>query len=241
MRLGIVIPVFNEGGRLFSTVERLGAFVAEGGLAALSIERVDVVLVDDGSQPAVAIDAPPGGGLDLHLLRHYVNLGQGAALQTGISYASSVLACDLLVTMDSDGQHRPEDLPALLGELRHEGADIVFGNRFASGLPPGIPTSRLWILRAAAAFEVLLTGIRLRDAHNGFRAFTRAFALGLNLRQNRMAHATEFKQHVARSGARYREAPVSITYSADSLGKGQRSSGSLIILKDLLASYLFSR
>lgn len=241
MRLAIIIPVFNEGPALAAALDGLTSFVAGGSLDPLGYERIDVVLVDDGSRTPVRVEPRPAPRLHLHLLRHLINLGQGAALQTGVTYACDTLRSDEFVTMDSDGQHRPQDLPTLLGELRRSGARIVFGDRFSSSGTQGIPASRRIILRAAAAFEVLLTGVKLNDAHNGFRAFDRSLAESLDLKQNRMAHATEFKQHLARTKATYSEAPVAIAYSQESLAKGQRNTGSLVILKDLLASYLFGR
>ena len=228
-KLAVVIPVYNEGGRLGAVVLRLASHLAQLPLAA------HVVVVDDGSARAVAsADVAVGAQspVSVHLLRHAINLGQGAALQTGVEFARDVLGADVFVTMDADGQHDPADLPALLKAL--DGVDIVFGNRFAGEGASYVPPGRRALLRAARLFERVLTRLDLSDAHNGYRAFNRRFAEVLSLRQNRMAHATEVKQTVARHRLRYGEVPVVITYTADTLAKGQRSSGSFFILRDLL-------
>lgn len=232
MKLAIIIPVYNEG----ATLERFLALLA-GWLPAS--DSWHVVLVDDGSTPLIDARSPVVHA-ELHLLRHSINLGQGAALQTGITYARDVLGVDTFITMDADGQHRPEDIPGLLEVMQSRNADIVFGNRFATGAPRTMPRLRHLILRAAIAFESVVTGVRLSDAHNGLRCFNATFAHALRLKQNRMAHATEFKQVVARARLRYAEAPVQIAYSPESLRKGQRNLGSLVILKDLAKVYLFN-
>jgi hypothetical protein len=96
------------------------------------------------------------------------------------------------------------------------------------------------LLVAARLFERLLTGLRLADAHNGLRAFSRRAILSVSLRQNRMAHATEITQRVARArGLSVVEVPVVLRYSEGTLRKGQRSLGALVILRDLLGLYLF--
>jgi glycosyltransferase involved in cell wall biosynthesis len=250
MRLALIIPTFDEGERLPTLLARLHKVAATGSLGPEA--EVHAVVVDDCSSPPVVLtpvgseSAPEPGSeptprrVRLHLLRHAVNLGQGAAIQTGVTFARDVLRADEFVTLDADGQHAPEELPALLSALR-AGAEVVFGNRFANGPPAGMPMTRRLLLRAAAVFEARLTGLRLHDAHHGYRAFGRRFAAALDLQQNRMAHATEFKQVAARLGATVVETPLSMVYSPATLAKGQRDSGSLVILKDLLASYLFGR
>jgi polyprenyl-phospho-N-acetylgalactosaminyl synthase len=240
LKLAVIVPVFNEGERLKAFLELLvpALFSLPPQLAG-RYEAYAVVLVDDGSKLPVTPEAPKGydgDRLGIYSLRHLVNLGQGAALQTGIAYARDLLGCDAFVTMDADGQHQPDDLPTLLAAL--DDADMVFGNRFAEGAPP-MPRLRRLLLKAAVGFESLVTGVRLHDAHNGFRCFNRRTADLMHLRQNRMAHATEFKQIVAREKLRYREAPVHIRYTSESLRKGQKNIGSLVILKELVRAYLF--
>ena len=142
--------------------------------------------------------------------------------------------------MDSDGQHDPNDISSMINKLVDDHLDIVFGNRFLAMDHNEVPTTRKALLKAATWFERLITGVRLADAHNGFRCFNRRCADVVQLRQNRMAHATEFKQIVARHKLRYGEVPIHITYTQDSLRKGQSNVDGLVIVKDLLRVYLFN-
>jgi hypothetical protein len=94
------------------------------------------------------------------------------------------------------------------------------------------------VLKAAVLFTNLTTGLRLTDAHNGLRVMTASAARRLRIRQDGMAHASELIAQLGRLGLRYAEVPVTITYSAYSIGKGQRLSNSLRILRDLVAGWL---
>jgi hypothetical protein len=96
------------------------------------------------------------------------------------------------------------------------------------------PPLRRLLLRLAVLFTRATTGLRLTDAHNGLRAFSRAAAAGLRIRQDRMAHASEILSEIRRLSLRVREVPVRVRYTADSLRKGQRASGAFRILFDLL-------
>lgn len=239
-QLALVIPVYNEDVRADEFLANLIAYLTRADHPSLKKYRFEIVLVDDGSRnpydPGVA--SAVYGNVRVHLLRHPVNLGQGAALETGIQFARDRLHCESFVTMDSDGQHRPEDLPSLITALERGDVDIVFGNRFA-GAELSVPFPRRVILRLALLFEIVVTRIRVGDSHNGFRALNRRAALCFRLKQARMAHATEIKQIVARNRLKYTEAPVRVAYTDASLAKGQRDLDLIVILRDLLDVYLF--
>jgi glycosyltransferase involved in cell wall biosynthesis len=231
MTVAILVPVYDEASRLVPTLESLRAHAADFG-------SVTVFLVDDGSHVPVHLGdlPPPNARFRIVLARHAVNLGQGAALETARQLALREPA-DVFVTMDSDGQHRAEDAVVMARAVR-AGADVVFGDRWRGG--SSVPLPRRALLVAARLFERLLTGLRLADAHNGLRAFSRRAILSVSLRQNRMAHATEITQRVARArGLSVVEVPVVLRYSEGTLRKGQRSLGALVILRDLLGLYLF--
>jgi polyprenyl-phospho-N-acetylgalactosaminyl synthase len=192
-----------------------------------------VVVVDDGSTDATGALALAAGAA---VLTHPINLGQGAALQTGIAFALR-RGADTIVTFDADGQHRAGDAAVLIAALAVNDADFALGSRFLADAPT-MPPSRRLLLRAATWFTRLTTGLRVTDTHNGLRAMTRRGASRIALRQNRMAHASEILHCIARSGLRYVEVPVTVDYSAYSLAKGQRLSDSLRILLDLSAHRL---
>lgn len=194
----------------------------------------NVVVVDDGSSDNTGDEAAQAGA---HVVRHPINLGQGAALGTGIRYALRQQA-QFIVTFDADGQHQPEDIAVLVRTAWTEEADVVLGSRFLGGVQ-NMPRSRRWLVKAATAYTRLTTGLALTDAHNGLRLFTRRAAEQLRIRQNRMAHASEVLDWLSSSGLRVVEAPVRIVYTDYSLAKGQSFSSSFNILWDLWASRLY--
>jgi glycosyltransferase involved in cell wall biosynthesis len=218
----VVCPAYNEA----STIVQVVTGLRQGGY--------HVVVVDDGSADQTHALA---SGIASAVVSHPVNLGQGAALKTGIDFALQQGA-DVIVTFDTDGQHRPSDIPRLLDALTRNRVDFALGSRFLNP-PRGMPRLRRMLLWAATLFTVATTGLRLTDTHNGLRAFTRRGALSLHLRQNRMAHASELLAEIARSRLPYVEVPVTIDYTAYSMAKGQRTGDFVMILLDLLARKLY--
>jgi polyprenyl-phospho-N-acetylgalactosaminyl synthase len=218
----VIIPAYNEGRVIFRVVSE----VSRAGYT--------VIVVDDGSSDVTAEQAQAAGAT---VIRHPFNLGQGAALQSGIEYALAQ-AAECIVTFDADGQHRVSDISGLTDALVRERADFALGSRFL-GQAPDLPPLRRLVLHAATAFTRMTTGLQLTDTHNGLRAMTRRGAGVIKLRQNRMAHASECLAQIARSGLRYVEQPVTIEYSAYSLAKGQHMRDAVHILLDLFARRLY--
>ncbi len=223
----VIVPAYNESKSVGSVVAEL----RNGGYR-------HVVVVDDGSRDDTAKVAQAAGAT---LLRHPFNLGQGAALQTGIDYARWAGA-EYIVTFDADGQHNVADIALLIGRLVESGADFALGSRFLRHhpqMPPKVPPLRQLLLKLATLFTRATTGLQLTDSHNGLRAMTARGAAAIRLRQNRMAHASELLAQIAGSGLRHVECPVTIRYTAYSLAKGQRTSDSVFILLDLFARRLY--
>ncbi|MBV9346591.1 MAG: glycosyltransferase family 2 protein [Pseudolabrys sp.] len=217
----IVIAAYNEGRAIGDVI------------GALRPEGYSVVVVDDCSRDETAAVARQAGA---SVLRHAINLGQGAALQTGIEFALAQGA-EILVTFDADGQHRVSDIPALTAALGDAHADFALGSRVLGGTV-NAPPSRKLLLWLATVFTRLTTGMRITDTHNGLRAMTRRGAQAIKLRQNRMAHASEILDQIAASGLTYVEVPVTIEYSEYSLAKGQSFGDALTIVFDLFARRL---
>jgi glycosyltransferase involved in cell wall biosynthesis len=217
----VVVPAFNEG------------TVIGPAIAGLRARFPNVVVVDDGSEDATAAEALAAGAV---VVPHPLNLGQGAALQTGIQYALTRGAA-YVATFDADGQHRVEDLWRMLEVLAGGPHDIVLGSRFL-GRSEGISRSRAALLKAGVKFTNFTTGVKLTDAHNGLRVMTASAARRLRIGQDRMAHASELIAQIGTLGLRVREVPVTITYSAYSVAKGQKMSNSLRILADLVVGWL---
>lgn len=211
----VVVPAYNEARVLGGVVEEL---VARG-------HRV--VVVDDGSSDDTPAAARRAGAI---VLRHAINRGQGAALQTGIAYAVRKGA-EHIVTFDSDGQHSAADVDALVAPLVAGRADVVLGSRFI-GTSEGMPGARKAILALAVVFTRVASGARVTDTHNGLRAFTRAAAAKLDIRLDRMAHASEILDQIVRHGLKFEEVPVHVRYTDYSRRKGQSSFAALRILAD---------
>ncbi len=187
-----------------------------------------MVVVDDGSTDATSAIAVRAGAV---VLRHAVNLGQGAALQTGIDYALRRGATHVC-TFDADGQHDSPTIARLMDAAHGAHADVVLGSRF-SGAAVDMPRSRRMLLQAAVLFTRLQTRLPLTDAHNGLRLFTREAAERIRIRQPGMAHASELVATVARLGMRVAEVPTTVRYTTYSRAKGQRLSNSVKIVLDL--------
>lgn len=199
-------------------------------VAGVVAEGWSVVVVDDGSHDDTAAAARVPGA---HVLRHAVNLGQGAALQTGIDFALA-RGAENVVTFDADGQHRTADIPALVAALRS--ADVALGSRFL-GRMEGAEPGRRRLLRLATRVSNRLSGLALSDAHCGLHAFRAAAAPGLRLTQERMAHASEFLRRIKLSGLSVVEVPVTVDYTDYSRRKGQSGFQAIRILFD----YFFHR
>jgi glycosyltransferase involved in cell wall biosynthesis len=220
----VIIPAFNEAAALTRTIAPL----LEAGYT--------VVVVDDGSsddtQRVLA-------GLPVMVLRHAVNLGQGASLQTGMDYALR-RGAEIAVHFDADGQHPPEAIPTLVEPILRGHADVVLGSRFLRPQDAAqMPRSRRLLLRAGIAVSGVFTGMWLSDTHNGFRALSRRALDEIHLRENGFAHATEILAEIRRHKLRYLEAPTAIRYTDYSREKGQSFWNSLNILFDLLMEKLF--
>jgi glycosyltransferase involved in cell wall biosynthesis len=213
----VVVPAYNEA----TGIERV--------LRELVAVYPNVVLVDDGSNDdtaAIARQCVP------YVVRHPINRGQGAALQTGIEF-SLRHGAGYVVSFDADGQHRVEDIAALLAPLAAGQCEVTLGSRFL-GTAEGIPSGRRLLLKIVAWWTRHVSRMDLTDAHNGLRAFTRRAAETMEISMDRMAHASEIVDCIRRTRLPYREVPVSIRYTAYSLAKGQRLRDAFRVLTDYL-------
>jgi len=187
-----------------------------------------VVVVDDGSTDATFAQAAAAAGV--HICRHTINLGAGAALQTGIEYAVRRNAA-VIVSFDADGQHDAADIESVARPILDGMVDVVLGSRFMkAGSVENIPRPRLLLLKGAIWMTRLTTGLKLTDSHNGFKAFAPHAARKLQITQNRMAYGSEILSQIAREKRRTVEVPVHVRYTDYSLQKGQKDINALNIL-----------
>ena len=202
----IIVPAFNEA-------QVIGAVVAD-----LRSTFTHVVCVDDGSRDGTGDIALRAGA---HVVAHPVNLGQGAAIQTGVEYARRQPGAVVFATFDADGQHRISDVLTMVQRLGRGDVDIVIGSRFAEETENHTPPLKRVILRAAAWLSPASRRLGLTDAHNGLRVFNRTVADNLALTMSGMSHAGEFVSLIDENGWRVTEEPVEILYTEYSMSKGQ--------------------
>jgi glycosyltransferase involved in cell wall biosynthesis len=216
-RVFFVIPAYNEESQVGDVVRRVRARFS------------DVVVVDDGSSDNTAEAACRAGAA---VLTHMVNRGQGAALKTGIDYAL-MAGADLVVTFDSDGQHRLEDVDAMIALVREGSCDVALGSRFLKN-DSKVPVMRKLTLKLGVLFTRVVSRIRVTDTHNGLRVLSRQAAARIQIKQDRMAHASEILDEIGRLKLRYLESPTQILYTDYSKAKGQKSSAAFRIVWDFL-------
>jgi glycosyltransferase involved in cell wall biosynthesis len=180
-----------------------------------------VVVVDDGSPDDTAREAEAAGAV---VLRHAVNRGQGASLKTGTE-AALILKADVIIHLDADGQHDPTSIPVVAQPVLAGEVDVVFGSRFLGVEPEGMTAGRRFLLQAARTFNAFAVGVptTMTDPQSGFRALSATAAREINITQDRMAHCSQILRLVTHSRTlRWREVPVRVRYTADSLKKGQK-------------------
>lgn len=219
--VALVIAAYNEGEVIRGVIEEARRAFP------------DVIVVDDGSRDGTGVAALAAGAT---LLTHPINLGQGAALQTGLEYAVS-RGHGYIATFDADGQHDVADVRAMVETLERTGKQVALGSRFIEH-GASVPMLRRWLLHAATLFTRVTTGLDVSDAHNGLRVLRADAARTIRLRQNRMAHASEILEEIGRHRLSYVEVPVHIRYTDYSMAKGQSGFGAFNILLDLFLARL---
>lgn len=219
----VIVPAYNEAPVVRHTVQQLLA------------QKYRVVVVDDASADNTRETLL---GLPVYYTRHQSNLGQGAALRTGIELALSKNA-EFLVSFDADGQHDVTDIATMTDRLVRDNADIVFGSRFKEGASTNAPLLRKLVLKIARFVNYLASGILLTDANNGLRVMTRTAALKMKITENRSSHNAQIQNLVYRHKLKYTECPVNIVYTDYSKKKGVRNISSIRILYDLILFKIF--
>ncbi len=220
----IVLPCYNEVQVISDTIKNLLPY------------KYNIIVVNDGSSQnskAAISDLP------IIYAEHKMNLGQGAALRTGSDLAMKKGA-EVIVHFDSDGQHLASDIAAMIEPLKDNKVDIVIGSRFLTEKDKiAIPKKRRRLLRIARIVNFILTGVKLTDAHNGFRAMNRTAGACMKIRENRMAHASEILILVRKNKLRYTECATHIVYSDYSKQKGQSPFNAINIVIDLILNKIF--
>lgn len=221
----MVVPVYNED-----------AAVVRETISGILPFYKQVVLVDDGSTSDIKKTIRD---LPVYFLRHPINLGQGASLQTGTDFAL-LNGAEYIVHFDADGQHNPADIVPMLRVMQKDVADIMLGSRFKSKeRADNVPLFRRIVLQFGRIINFIITGMWLTDAHQGLRVLNKKAASLIRLRENRQAHATEILLEIKKNRLRWQEIGVSTLYTKYSLAKGQKSLNAFTIFIDLVLNKFF--
>lgn len=217
--VAIIMPVYNEGQ------------VVEQTIATLQQHFPFIVCVDDGSNDNSREQIAK---TKAHLVKHPINLGAGAATQTGIEYALGNENVQYFVTFDADGQHAVDDVVTMLDHIKKTRLDIVMGSRFMGKAAIDMPPAKRLILKGGVWFSNLTSGVKLTDTHIGLRVFNRHVAANLNLTLPDFSHASEILERIAEKKFSYGEVPVTVHYSDYSKAKGQSMFNAINIAFDTL-------
>jgi glycosyltransferase involved in cell wall biosynthesis len=221
----VLVPVYNEAPALADVLRDLHQVFP------------NVLCIDDGSADGSDLVARAHGAV---VLRHSINLGQGAALQTGFDFVRSLADVAHVITFDADGQHSVSDALAMLQVAREADLDVVLGSR-TKGSVVDQPRSRSLLLKAGLRYSRWSSGLDLTDTHNGLRVLSRRAFETIQLKQRRMAYASELERLVSAHALTWREHPISVRYSAYSMSKGQSNLNAFNVVYDLFAARLDSR
>lgn len=219
----VVIAAYNEEKKLKRVVDDVSKYCDL------------VVVVDDGSRDRTSGVVKNKKAV---VLRHGINLGQGAALQTGFDFVKKKYNPRVVVTYDADGQFEAKEIPKIVKPVLDNKVDVVLGSRFL-GKTINMSSIRKYVLKLGILFTWFFSEIKLTDTHNGFRALSKKALESIEITQNRMAHASEIIDQVKKAGLRYKEVPVTVKYDDYSMKKGQGSMNSIKIALDLVTNKLY--
>lgn len=199
----IVLPAYNEGRVIADVISRIKK---EG--------YKNIVVVDDFSKDNTSSESSRAGA---NAISHMVNRGAGAATKTGIDYAL-LHGADIIVTLDSDGQHLPADIKRVVKPIIEGKADVVIGSRLIN--PEGMPMIRQIANKIGNLSTYFLFGLMVTDSQSGFKAFSRMAAEKIQIRTNRYEFCSEVISEIKKNKLRIAEVPIKVIYTDYSMTKG---------------------
>jgi glycosyltransferase involved in cell wall biosynthesis len=173
------------------------------------VPRERIIVVDDGSSDETATVARTAGVV---LIEHPRNLGKGAALRTGI-LAAGERGWRFAITLDADGQHNPDEIPAFIERWVETGADIIVGDRMAA--TGEMPALRLWTNRLTSRVVSTLARARIPDSQNGYRMISTEVFARIPLETSRYDTESEILIRAGRGGAVIASVPVTTIYGEE--------------------------
>ena len=203
MNLTVIIPAYNEEKHIGEVVQGVKKYTE------------NIIVIDDGSEDRTSEIAQKRGA---KVYRHFINRGLGGALGTGIK-AALLAGADVMITLDADGQHDPEEIPHLLKPIIEGKADVVIGSRF-------LKTQKMPLFRRMGNYffnfiTLFLFGVKTTDSQSGLRVFNKKAAENLEIYTNGMEVSSEILKEIQTHQLKLTEVPIKSIYTAYSLSKGQ--------------------
>lgn len=196
----VCIPAFNEGKAIGFMVSKSKAYASE------------VLVCDDGSSDSTAQVAKEAGAI---VVRHDKNMGYGAAIVT-LFEAAKKMNADIIVTLDSDGQHDPDQIPAVTEPILTNGIDIVIGSRFLTPEDRGrVPTYRKIGIGIITLVTRMLSYNDITDAQSGFRAYSKNAIKKIELSEKGMSVSSELLIKAKRCNLTVSEVPIKVNYDIE--------------------------
>jgi glycosyltransferase involved in cell wall biosynthesis len=217
----VAIPAYNEAAVIGAVVRSI-----PGRIGAMEVRTL---VVDDGSTDDTAAVARASGA---EVVRHIVNLGVGAATRTGLR-AAKAMGADVVVTLDGDGQHDPEEIPALVQCLVDNNYDVVIGSRILQ--PKGMPPSRFAANLLLNAITFVVYGKVVSDSQSGFKAFSRSALDIIELDAAGYEICSEIIGEIVRNRLNYKSLPIKAVYTPYSRAKGQHFLNGLNLILQLFS------
>jgi glycosyltransferase involved in cell wall biosynthesis len=223
MLLSIIIPVYNEELTVGNIIDRVKTVMQQAGL------KNEIIVVDDCSYDK-SLEVAKKRSAKIYTLKQH--LGKGYALRAGFSKAKG----DIIVTIDSDGSHRPEELPRVLAPILQDKADLVIGSRYLNQKNVAARKLNAFGVKLFNYFIQLLTGVAVTDSQSGYRAMKREVLKNQNLKSGEYEIESEMLVKTAKKNSRITEVPISFeqrTYGRS--GVDPMVDGFKILLSIILA------
>ena len=227
----IILPAYNEGKVIKKTIEDIKK---EG--------FKNIIVVDDGCKDNTVKEAESAGAI---VVSHPINRGKGAATQTGID-AAKLLNADIIVTMDSDGQHNSKDIKKLVEPIEKGEADVVIGSRFLEENKE-IPKARVMMNKIGNIVTYIFFGAMATDSQSGFRSYSNKAANSIYSYMDRYEFESEMLGHIKKAKLKVTEVPIKVIYTEHSLNKykgdkvtGQSFTNGIRMVMRLIEHALFN-
>lgn len=214
MKLLIILPAYNEEEKIGEVLKNLPRHIK-------GISEIEKLVIDDGSADKTSEIAQKSKAF---VLKHVINRGLGGAIGTGFEYARNHKA-DIVVTFDSDGQHRPQDIEPLIKPILDKKADVVIGSRFLK--LKEMPSDRILINILSNIATFILFGVYTSDSQSGLRAFNKYAISKIEIKTQKMEVSSEIFKEINRNNLKFTEIPIQAIYTDYSRKKGQKNTNAI--------------